>query len=71
MGITYIEGKVKGFTGKEEKVKFLIDSGDSYSLLPLSVWKKIELSAKREMSFTLADGTTVKRTLQPMRMMMA
>lgn len=61
MGITYVEGRVAGPTGKEEMVRFLVDSGATYSLLPFSVWKSIELVPKRKMVFTLADGTTVER----------
>jgi clan AA aspartic protease len=64
MGITYIEGRVKGPTsGKEKAVKFLIDSGATYTLLPKKVWKAIALKPKRKMAFTLADGTTVERTI--------
>ena len=63
MGITYIEGQVKGLSGKQENVKFLIDSGATYSLLPKAVWEAIELKPKRELSFNLADGTTVERSV--------
>ena len=61
MGITYLEGQVRGPAGRQETVRFLIDSGATYSLLPLPVWQAIELEPKREMSFTLADGTILKR----------
>jgi predicted aspartyl protease len=63
MGITYIEGRVRGPGGKEAPVRFLIDSGATYSLLPEAVWKVIELSPKREMDFTLADGTIIRRRI--------
>ena len=63
MGITYIEGQVKGPLGRKESVKFLVDSGATYSLLPKAVWEAIELKPKRRMSFTLADGTTVERSV--------
>jgi len=61
MGITYVEGRVKGPSGKEKTVNFLIDSGAKYSLVPKKVWKAIGLKPKRKMSFILADGTTVER----------
>ncbi|MFX0204279.1 MAG: aspartyl protease family protein [Candidatus Hodarchaeota archaeon] len=61
MGVTYIEGVVKGLTGKESTVHFLLDSGATYTLLPYEDWQKIGLSAKRSVSFNLVDGTTVKR----------
>jgi len=39
----------------------LVDSGASYTLLPLDVWQRIGLTTRRRMTFTLADGTTVER----------
>ncbi|MFQ5990715.1 MAG: retroviral-like aspartic protease family protein [Candidatus Methylomirabilales bacterium] len=61
MGITYIEGTVRGPTGKEGTVRFLVDSGATYSLLPERVWGAIELAPKRQSDFSLADGTAVRR----------
>jgi clan AA aspartic protease len=61
VGITYIEGIARGPGGKEEAVRFLVDSGATYSLLPQSVWQSIELTPKRKMTFTLADGTALER----------
>ncbi len=63
MGLTYIEGQVRGLSDKQENVKFLIDSGATYSLLPKAAWEAIGLQPKRELTFTLADGTTVKRSV--------
>lgn len=63
MGITYIEGIVKGNGGKQVSVKFLIDSGASYTLLSPEQWKAIKLKPKKSMTFTLADGTTVERKI--------
>jgi clan AA aspartic protease len=63
MGITYVEGRVRGPRGKQAGVKFLIDSGATYTLLPKAVWKRIGLKPKRQMAFTLADGTTVDRAV--------
>jgi predicted aspartyl protease len=61
MGISYIEGTVRGPAGAEASVRFLIDSGAVYSLLPEAVWRPIGLTPTREMDFSLADGTTVRR----------
>lgn len=61
MGVTYIEGVVTGPTGKQATVRFLVDSGATYTLLPHKDWKAIGLSPKRSVTFTLADGTTVER----------
>ena len=63
MGVTYIEGQVVGPTGKKENVKFLVDSGATYSLLPKAVWESIGLTPKRRLSFALADGTAVERSV--------
>jgi predicted aspartyl protease len=61
MGLTYIEGVVTGPTGKQATVRFLVDSGATYSLLPHKDWQTIELSPKRSLTFILADGTTIER----------
>ncbi len=63
MGITYIQGQVKGPRGKEADVKFLVDSGATYSVLPKEVWQAVGLKPKRQMTFTLADGTRIERSI--------
>jgi len=63
MGLTFIDGKVKGENGKKADVKFLVDSGATYTLLAQEYWKAIELTAKRSMNFTLADGAVIKRNV--------
>ncbi len=62
MGITYIEGTVGGPIGGE-LVRFLVDSGASYTLLPKSTWQAIGLKPERTMDFSLADGTLVERSV--------
>lgn len=61
MGLTYVEGVVRGPTGVKAGVKFLVDSGVTYTLLPDDVWRTIQLEPKRSVAFTLADGTTIAR----------
>ncbi len=61
MGITYTEGTLTGPTGKQATVRFLVDSGAVYTLVPHDVWKALELVPKRTVTFTLADGTPVDR----------
>lgn len=61
MGITYVEGTARGPAGIEAQVRFLVDSGASYTLLPHDVWTRIGLEPKRTQAFTLADGTRVER----------
>ncbi|MBM3327700.1 MAG: aspartyl protease [Calditrichaeota bacterium] len=62
MGIVYAKAVVTGPKGSRT-VKFLVDSGASYSLLPLSVWKRIGIKPKKKMEFTLADGTEIVRSV--------
>src|SRR5437016_12799230 len=68
VGISYVQGSVRGPTGKEASVRFLIDSGATYSLLPDAVWQDIGLSPQREMEFVLAVGTTVRRAVSDCRL---
>lgn len=62
MGITYIIGRVKGPLGEEE-VRFLVDSGATYTLIPEKVWRSIGLKPLREHDFTLADGTVIRKSV--------
>jgi clan AA aspartic protease len=61
MGVTNVEGIVRGPDGRTAPLRFLVDSGASYTLLPYETWQAIGLAPKRTMSFSLADGTTVER----------
>jgi len=63
VGISYVQGIVRGPTGVEATVRFLIDSGATYSLLPEQAWHAIALAPKRKVEFVLADGTTVHRAV--------
>jgi len=61
VGLTYVEGVVAGPSGPSRAVRFMIDSGAKYSLLPLADWRAIGLAPKRRMTFALADGTLIDR----------
>lgn len=61
MGVTYVSVTVRAARGRETRVKMLVDSGASYSLLPQRVWKRLGLRPKRKELFELADGRTVER----------
>ena len=60
LGVTYVEGNVRGPRG-EEGVRFILDSGATYTVLPEKVWRNIGLKPLWEHGFTLADGTVIKR----------
>ena len=61
MGITYAEGTLTGPKGQQATVRFLVDSGAIYTLVPHDVWKALELVPKRTVTFSLADGTPIDR----------
>ena len=61
MGLTYVEGLLTGPTGKQAKVKFLVDSGATYTLVPAEDVRVLGLEPKRSVAFSLADGTTIER----------
>jgi predicted aspartyl protease len=63
MGITYVDGTLTGPAGKTAAVRFLVDGGATYTLVPHDVWKALGLVPKRTVTFTLADGTNVQRTV--------
>ncbi|MFQ5668526.1 MAG: retroviral-like aspartic protease family protein [Candidatus Binatia bacterium] len=67
MGITYTGGTLTGPTSKRATVRFLVDSGAVYTLVPHDVWKSLDLIPKRTVTFTLADGTPVDRPVSECR----
>lgn len=46
---------------KFAEVEFLVDSGAVYSLVPGKILDSLEIEPYREMSFALADGTSIRR----------
>jgi clan AA aspartic protease len=62
-----VEGTVIGPNNAQSPVRFLVDSGATYSLLPHDVWRAIDLQPKRQQAFTLADGTVVTRQISECR----
>jgi predicted aspartyl protease len=60
VGLTYINAVVTGPAG-QRTVRFLIDSGASYSLLPHELWRAIGLVRMRTHAFYLADNTKIER----------
>ena len=48
-------------------VDFLVDSGAVFSVLPHTVWRALGLRPKDEMTFSLADGTSIVRKLSEAR----
>jgi clan AA aspartic protease len=67
MGIVFVQGTVTGPTGKQAKLKFLVDSGATYTLVPRTVWRAIGLKPLDSVKCVLADGTEVKRKVSECR----
>ena len=63
MGVTFVEGVVRGQGPVPETVRFLVDSGATYTLLPHDVWQRLGLASKRTVDFSLADGSLVQRAV--------
>ncbi len=63
MGITTAILRVREHRKSEKfaDVEFLIDSGAVYSVVPGKILDELDIEPYREMSFSLADGTSVKR----------
>lgn len=63
MGITAAILNVREHRKSEKfaEVNFLIDSGAIYSLVPGKILDQLDIEPYREMSFSLADGSTLKR----------
>src|SRR5438874_10842445 len=63
MGVTYIQARLRRPDGRgpARTVRFLVDSGAIYSVLPAKVWRALRLRAERKVEFTLADGTPIER----------
>ena len=61
MGLVFVDAEVQGRARRRRPVRFLVDSGATYSVLPRRLWRAIGLEPKRTMVFTLADGTELRR----------
>ena len=63
MGITHAILRVREHRKSEgfADVEFLVDSGAVYSLVPGEILDELGIDPYREMSFSLADGTSIKR----------
>jgi predicted aspartyl protease len=63
MGIMYVMGTVRrpDGSGPSRRIRFLVDTGAVYTVLPKDVCAALALSPKRSVDFTLADGTAITR----------
>lgn len=63
MGLVYVDAVVKN-SGVEVKVKLLVDSGATYTVLKREVWERLGLRPLGEVELVLADGTVIRRNLR-------
>ena len=63
VGMTFIASTVRRpeSQGRGVHVRFVVDSGAVYSVLPESAWKRLRLRPTRSAQFSLADGTVIER----------
>ena len=69
MGITYVHARLRKSDGRgpTRNLRFLVDSGAIYSVLPEETWRALRLKPERQVEFTLADGTPIKRGVSECR----
>ena len=65
--VVFVKGTVTGPAGKQAELKFLVDSGATYTLLPRKVWRAIGLKPTDSVKCVLADGTEVERKVSECR----
>jgi predicted aspartyl protease len=65
MGLTYIQATVvnPAKPRRSARLKFLVDSGALYSVVPGSVLRRLGVKPGKTKSFILADGSEVKRLI--------
>ena len=63
MGITNVEGHVQRTdgSGPQLPITLMVDSGAIYSVLPAVTWRQLGLIQRRDVDFSLADGTLITR----------
>jgi predicted aspartyl protease len=65
MGLTYIRASIANPARprRSARLKFLVDSGAMYSVVPASVLQRLGIKPGKAKTFILADGTEIKRSL--------
>ena len=72
MSLTHIAGKIARARARRAiAVRFLVDTGAVYTVLPENLWRRLRLTADRTAEFALADGTTITRGVSECRLTVA
>jgi aspartyl protease family protein len=61
MGTVYVDANISREGDTPRTVRFLVDSGAGYSVVPWDDWRAIGLRPTRSLDFVLADGTVIRR----------
>jgi predicted aspartyl protease len=61
MSLTHVNLDVGRERGPRHTVRFLLDSGNAYTVLPMRVWHALALRPDGTMEFTLGDGSRIRR----------
>src|SRR5262249_27349433 len=69
MALTFVAGTMtrSGRRRRPVPVRFLVDTGAVYTVLPENVWRGLGLRGDRVVEFTLADGTAIQRDVSECR----
>jgi len=62
MGLTFVDATLRG-PGGSRTLRFLVDSGAAYSVIPAEVGRELGAKPLKERVFVLADGRKVTRVL--------
>ncbi len=73
MGMTYVHAKVSRPDRRSHPldVRFLVDTGAVYTVLPEKIWQTLKLKPQRTVEFSLADGTLIARGVSECRFTIA
>ncbi|MGH9817088.1 MAG: aspartyl protease [Candidatus Acidiferrales bacterium] len=65
MGLTHIQASIANPAkpGRSVRLKFLVDSGAVYSVVPASVLKKLRVKPHSRRTFILVDGSEITRQI--------
>jgi predicted aspartyl protease len=65
MGLTHIQASIANPARppRSARIKFSLDSGARYSLVPAPVLQRLGIKPGKTKTFILADGTEIKRSL--------
>jgi clan AA aspartic protease len=65
VGLIYLEATVAnpGNPRKSARLRFLVDSGAFYSVVPANILRKLGIKPHSQRSFILADGSEIRRQI--------